>query len=136
MAKFDDAVSIKIPKWLAGFFADFLEEAKEKYHTRPYPIRDPQQAWGVIGEEWDEFKREVRHTKVGDSFKKVVHDTCELSVVCAMAYVDLTQAEATRSARVPMTPGGFNTLCSACGLRQAWHETADRRFLCEECVHG
>lgn len=94
---FDDTVSIDIPSFMQDFFEDFLEEAAEKYSTRPYTVRDPQQAWGIVDEEMDEFKRAVRHTKVGDSLKKVIHDICELAVVSAMSYIDLTVAEESRT---------------------------------------
>lgn len=94
--EFKDTMAVEIPKFMLPFFKDFLEEAVDKYKTRPYPVRDPQQAWGIIGEEWDELKREIRHTKVGDSFEKVIHDVCELAVVSAMSYVDLTQVEESR----------------------------------------
>lgn len=94
---FDDTVSIDVPKFMQDFFKDFLEELEEKYASRPYPVRNLQQSWGIIGEEWDELKRQVRHTKIGDSFKKAIHDICELAVVSAMSYVDLTDVEESRS---------------------------------------
>ena len=139
-------MKIDVPDEIAEPLAEFLrkyDEKREEQRPLGHGVRSFQEAMGIVIEEFDEFRRQLRKSKVSDpQTEKLLNDAMELSVVTFISYVDLCPDDYRpgrdcangRRREVRMERGGFNQMCGACKKRQAWHMDAAGRLFCEECL--